>query len=55
LEKFSLNTFNALEEIKDDLVRLEGLGKCGGGEVLKSFEERMKKFSVYTFMWDKLP
>jgi hypothetical protein len=46
LEKYCNETFKSLEDIHDELVRLEGTGGCGTGEVLKSFSLKIKSFEA---------
>lgn len=55
LELFNLETFKYFEEIHDELIKIEGAGKCGMNEVMKSFDDKIKSFNKYCFAWQFLP
>lgn len=55
INKLVLDTFKYFQELIDDLVRMEGMGNCGGGEVKKSFDEKVKNFTKFIFAWELLP
>jgi hypothetical protein len=38
-----------LEEIHDDLVRIEGSGACGGGEFMNAFTLHVKAFEMIMY------